>query len=59
MESVRQIFSIVHTEFLLDDRDDPGLWSERRTIANEKFASFPVGVFGMYSTYIGCIMALE
>lgn len=29
MESVRQIFSIVHTEFLLDDRGDPGLWSER------------------------------
>lgn len=24
----RQIFSIVHTEFLLDDRGDPGLWSE-------------------------------
>lgn len=29
IESVRQIFSIVHTEFLLDDRGDPGLWSER------------------------------
>lgn len=29
MESLRQIFSIVHTEFLLDNHDDPGLWSER------------------------------
>jgi len=59
MESLRQIFSIVHTEFLLDDRDDPGLWSERWTIVDENFASFPVGVFGMYSTCTGCIMALE
>lgn len=60
IESVRQIFSIVHTEFLLDDRGDPGLWSERgqsraktSAILRLEFLARATQMYGVYQSTLG------
>lgn len=65
MESVRQIFSIVHTEFLLDDRGDPGLWSERgqsraktSAILRLEFLARATQMYRVYQSTLGNIMYL-
>lgn len=52
MEFLRQIFSIVHTEFLLDNHDDPGLWSERGQSRAKTSNNSLASIFGMFIFYI-------
>lgn len=61
MKFVRQIFSIVHTEFLLDDRGDPGLWSERgqsraktSAILRLEFLARATQMYRVYQSTLGC-----